>query len=49
VQVHIANLASVSTTILARLVMGSLTDYLGPKRAMASVLLAGAVPVFLSG
>lgn len=46
---YVSNLASVSTTILARLVMGSLTDYLGPKRAMASVLLMGAVPVFLSG
>lgn len=48
-QVNYANLASVSTTIFARVLFGPLSDRFGPKRTMSAVLLLGAIPVFCVG
>ena len=42
-------IASVSATILARLLMGKLCDTLGPRRAYTILLAVGAVPVMLIG
>jgi len=48
-EVNYANLASVSTTIIARIIMGPLSDRFGPKTTMAIVLTVGAIPVFCVG
>jgi NNP family nitrate/nitrite transporter-like MFS transporter len=42
-------IASVSATILARLLMGKLCDTIGPRLAYTSLLAVGAVPVLLIG
>ncbi|MGI4835394.1 MAG: MFS transporter [Janthinobacterium lividum] len=42
-------IASVSATILARLLMGKLCDTIGPRLAYTGLLLVGAVPVLLIG
>ncbi|MBO2012525.1 MFS transporter [Hymenobacter negativus] len=42
-------IASVSATILARLVMGKLCDTLGPRLAYTILLVVGAIPVLLIG
>ncbi|GAC1380300.1 MAG: MFS transporter [Hymenobacter sp.] len=42
-------IASVSATILARLIMGKLCDTLGPRLAYTLLLVVGAVPVTLIG
>ncbi len=42
-------IASVSATILARLLMGKLCDTIGPRLAYTSLLVVGAVPVLLIG
>ena len=42
-------IASVSATILARLLMGKLCDTLGPRLAYTILLVVGAVPVMLIG
>lgn len=48
-QIGDANIASVSSTILARILVGPLCDKFGPRRVMAAVLLLGAIPVGLAG
>ncbi len=40
---------SVSTTIIARLVIGKLCDIWGPRKTAIRLLLVGAIPVFLVG
>ena len=42
-------IASVSATILARLLMGKLCDTIGPRKAYTWLLAVGAVPVLLIG
>jgi NNP family nitrate/nitrite transporter-like MFS transporter len=42
-------IASVSSTILARLIIGKLCDAWGPRRTAVRLLLIGSVPVFLVG
>lgn len=42
-------IASVSSTILARLIIGSLCDKWGPRRTAIRLLLIGSIPVFLAG
>ncbi|KAF8936188.1 High-affinity nitrate transporter 2.1 [Haplosporangium gracile] len=48
-QISDANLTSVSATILARLTIGPLCDRYGPRKAMASLLLVGAITIGLAG
>jgi MFS transporter, NNP family, nitrate/nitrite transporter len=43
------NLASVSSTLAARLVIGPLCDKYGPKTCLAGLLLLGAIPTLCSG
>src|ERR1044071_7377874 len=42
-------IASVSSTILARLVIGKLCDIWGPRKTAVRLLLIGSLPVFLVG
>ncbi|WP_440132895.1 MFS transporter [Chitinophaga sancti] len=42
-------IASVSGTILARLIIGKLCDIWGPRRTAIRLLIAGSLPVFLVG
>ncbi|WP_262248554.1 MFS transporter [Parapedobacter soli] len=42
-------IASVSATIIARLVIGKLCDSLGPRRTYTMLLVVGAIPVMLIG
>lgn len=42
-------IASVSATIVARLVIGRLCDVWGPRKTAVRLLLAGCIPVFLVG
>lgn len=42
-------IASVSSTILARLIIGKLCDRLGPRKTAVRLLLIGSIPVLLSG
>ncbi|WP_201987520.1 MFS transporter [Hymenobacter rubidus] len=42
-------IASVSATILARLLMGKLCDTIGPRLAYTSLLVVGAIPVLFIG
>jgi MFS transporter, NNP family, nitrate/nitrite transporter len=42
-------IASVSTTIIARLIIGRLCDTWGPRLTAVRLLLAGCIPVFLVG
>src|SRR5579871_504352 len=42
-------IASVSSTILARLWIGRLCDRLGPRRTAVRLLLLGSIPVLLVG
>lgn len=42
-------IASVSSTILARLIIGRLCDTWGPRRTAVRLLLVGSIPVFLVG
>ncbi|HVW60898.1 MAG TPA: MFS transporter, partial [Puia sp.] len=42
-------IASVSSTILARLIIGRLCDKWGPRRTAVRLLIAGSIPVFLVG
>jgi len=42
-------IASVSSTILARLIIGRLCDKWGPRKTAIRLLLVGAIPVFLVG
>ncbi|KAF9904645.1 High-affinity nitrate transporter 2.1 [Linnemannia zychae] len=48
-QISDSNLTSVSATILARLMIGPLCDRYGPRKAMACLLIAGAVTIGLAG
>jgi MFS transporter, NNP family, nitrate/nitrite transporter len=48
-QVYNANIAAVSATLVARLVVGPLTDSLGARKTFALLLAAGSLPVFCSG
>ena len=48
-QIAYANIASVATTIVARVVVGPLCDRFGPKTSMAILLLVGSIPVFCVG
>src|ERR1700753_3806156 len=48
-QVGNAIIASVSSTVIARLVIGRLCDRYGPRRAAIWLLLTGSVPVLLVG
>lgn len=42
-------IASVSATIIARLLIGKLCDIWGPRKAAVRLLLVGSIPVFLVG
>jgi MFS transporter, NNP family, nitrate/nitrite transporter len=42
-------IASVAVTVLARLLIGWLCDRIGPRRAYAGLLIAGAIPVMCAG
>jgi MFS transporter, NNP family, nitrate/nitrite transporter len=42
-------IASVSSTIIARLIIGRLCDWWGPRKTAVRLLLAGSIPVFLVG
>jgi NNP family nitrate/nitrite transporter-like MFS transporter len=42
-------IASVSSTILARLLIGKICDVLGPRRTAVRLLLIGSIPVMLAG
>lgn len=42
-------IASVSSTIIARLVIGRLCDVLGPRKTAVWLLIIGSIPVFLVG
>jgi NNP family nitrate/nitrite transporter-like MFS transporter len=42
-------IASVSSTIVARLIIGKLCDSWGPRRTAVRLLLVGSIPVFLVG
>src|SRR3954465_2958902 len=42
-------IASVSATIIARLVIGRLCDVWGPRKTYTALLLIGSIPVFLVG
>lgn len=42
-------IASVSSTIIARLIIGRLCDTWGPRKTAVRLLLVGAIPVFLVG
>src|ERR1700754_1630927 len=42
-------IASVSSTIIARLIIGRLCDTWGPRLTAVRLLLVGAIPVFLVG
>ena len=42
-------IASVSSTILARLIIGRLCDKWGPRKTAVRLLIAGSIPVFLVG
>ena len=44
-----SDIANVASTIVFRLVVGAVTDRVGPKRAMAVVLGLGAVPLAFTG
>lgn len=48
-QMGIMVMASVSATVIARLVVGRLCDRWGPRKTAARLLLAGSVPVMLVG
>ncbi|KAF9919985.1 High-affinity nitrate transporter 2.1 [Linnemannia zychae] len=48
-QVANANLTSVSATIISRLLIGSICDRYGPRKAMAGILLFGALTISLAG
>ncbi|KAI8079953.1 major facilitator superfamily domain-containing protein [Halteromyces radiatus] len=44
-----SNIASVSVTIVARLVVGPLCERWGPRRVMAGLLICGAIPCAMTG
>ncbi|XP_052064919.1 uncharacterized protein LOC127704762 [Mytilus californianus] len=44
-----SGIASVAATIAVRVIIGPLCDRFGPRRTMAGLLMAGAVPMALSG
>ena len=48
-QVGTLIIASVSSTIIARLVIGRLCDTWGPRKTAIRLLLVGSIPVFLVG
>eukprot|EP00127_Corallochytrium_limacisporum_P007475 Clim_evm20s252 gene=Clim_evmTU20s252 len=48
-EVKDSNIAAVSATIVVRVLIGPLCDKFGPRRVMACLMIAGAIPVFLSG
>ena len=48
-EINYSNLASVSTTILARIIMGPLVDKYGPKTTFCVLLVLGAIPVMCVG
>ncbi|GAB5373103.1 hypothetical protein AAMO2058_001721600 [Amorphochlora amoebiformis] len=45
----IANLTSVTTTVIARFVMGPIMDIIGPRKVQTFLLIFAAVPLFFSG
>jgi len=48
-KVNNSNVVSVSATIVARLFVGPMCERFGPRRVMAALLIAGAIPCALSG
>jgi len=42
-------IASVSSTIIARLLIGRLCDLIGPRKAAVGLLIIGSIPVMLVG
>jgi len=48
-QVKYANFASVSTTVITRLIIGPLCDSYGPKNTLALILLLAALPSLIAG
>lgn len=47
--VQMSNLAAVSTTVVARIIIGPLCDRYGPKTTMAALLVVGSIPIFCVG
>jgi NNP family nitrate/nitrite transporter-like MFS transporter len=48
-QVYDSNVVAVSSTILARLIIGPFCERFGPVRVMAGLLLVGAIPCAMTG
>jgi NNP family nitrate/nitrite transporter-like MFS transporter len=48
-QVYNSNVVAVSSTILARLVVGPFCERYGPRRVMAGLLLVGSIPCAMTG
>ena len=48
-EIAYSKLASVSTTIIARVIMGPLVDKYGPKTTFCWLLVLGAIPVMCVG
>ncbi|KAJ3047328.1 High-affinity nitrate transporter 2.1 [Rhizophlyctis rosea] len=44
-----SDIANVGSTVIFRLVVGFVTDRVGPRKAMAAILVAGSIPLALTG
>ncbi|KAG2216135.1 hypothetical protein INT45_005647 [Circinella minor] len=49
VEIYDSNMAAVSITIIARLVVGPLCERFGPRRVMALILICGSIPCGMTG
>ncbi|KAI9496940.1 major facilitator superfamily domain-containing protein [Zychaea mexicana] len=49
VEIYDSNMAAVSITIVARLVVGPLCERYGPRRVMALILVCGSIPCGMTG
>ncbi|KAI9321276.1 major facilitator superfamily domain-containing protein [Dichotomocladium elegans] len=48
-EIYDSNMAAVSITIVCRLVIGPICERIGPRRAMAAILIVGAIPCGMTG
>ncbi|CAG8469214.1 11555_t:CDS:2, partial [Cetraspora pellucida] len=44
-----SNIPNISSTVIFRILAGILCDFIGPRRVMATILIAGAIPTALTG